>query len=443
QSVVQRRRDPVLVTTAGRDRILVQCFPVPPDRGEMKVRIGMTVPLLLENTHNVQLLLPHFVNRNFKIPYDLTHSIWLESKSPMTSSNYAFKTSNYSSDTFALGGSTSDWDLSRLPNSIKLTRANVVSWSKDPFEASKFVVQQSVVERVPSHLYRIVLVVDTSELMEPYSADIRAALRSIPPDFDVKLVLANSDGLQNITASGVDEIRTRLFDTRFGGGADNIPALLKGWELAAEKPGNNAIVWIHAPQRLQLHSIDELRQRWERRPFGPALYSFRTTTGPDEIEKQLDGINEVKSVPRGSFTLQDLESLFLRLTGQIKTLEFVRTSKMVEQYPIEELTQTSDHLARLWANDEVTRILSARDESLNDEAVILASRYQLVTPVTGAVVLETAQQYSASGLTPVDPGTVPTIPEPEMVALLIVAAMFLAWLAWRKYRTIGGGGCTV
>ncbi|HJP94283.1 MAG TPA: VIT domain-containing protein [Pyrinomonadaceae bacterium] len=33
QQVVARRRDPVLVTTAGRDRILVQCFPVPPDKG--------------------------------------------------------------------------------------------------------------------------------------------------------------------------------------------------------------------------------------------------------------------------------------------------------------------------------------------------------------------------------------------------------------------------
>ena len=443
QSVVQQRRDPVLVTTAGRDRILVQCFPVPPDNGEMKIRIGMTVPLLLEDAHNVQLLLPHFVKRNFAIPYDHTHSIWMESKSPMTSSNYAFKTSHYSSDNFALGGSISDGDLSRPPSSIKLSRANVVSWSKDPFERSKFVVQQSIAESVPSHLYRIVLVVDTSELMKPYAADIREALRSIPPGFDLKLVLANGDGLQNITASGVDEIKTRLFDTPFGGGADNVPALIKGWELAAEKPGNNAIVWIHAPQRLQLHSIEELKQRWERRPFGPALYSFRTTTGSDEIERQLDGINEVKSVPRGSFTLADLENLLLRLTGQTKTLEFVRTSKLVEQYPVEELTQTSDHLARLWANDEVTRILSARDESLNDEAIILASKYQLVTPVTGAVVLETAQQYSASGLTPVDPGTVPTIPEPEMVVLLIVAAMFLGWLAWRKYRTIGGGGCTV
>ena len=141
---------------------------------------------------------------------------------------------------------------------------------------------------------------------------------------------------------------------------------------------------------------------------------------------------------------KDLETLFQRLTGQTKTIEFVRTSKVVVEYPYpHEAVETSDHLARLWANDEVTRILNARDEKLNDAAIMLASSYQIVTPVTGAVVLENAQQYSASGLTPVDPGTVPTIPEPEIVVLLAVVAVFLGWVAHRKYRMVGGNGYTV
>jgi hypothetical protein len=230
----------------------------------------------------------------------------------------------------------------------------------------------------------------------------------------------------------------------FAGGADNTTALLKAWDLAAEKPGNNAIVWIHGPQSIQLHSVDELRQRWERRPYGPVLYSVRTAHGSDEVEKGLDGINEVKSVARTDHLRADLEKLFARLTGQAKTLEFVRTSKRVDQLPdASEAIQTSDHLARLWANDEVARILTARDEKLNSAAITLAAQYQLVTPVTGAVVLESAQQYKDAGLTPVDPGTVPTIPEPEIVVLLIVVAAFLSWLLYRKYRTVGGGGCTV
>lgn len=443
QQVVQQRRDPVLVTTAGRDRILVQCFPVPPDNGEMKIRLGITVPLLLEDLHNARLLLPHFINRNFKIPSDLTHSTWIESKVPMTSTTRSLLTGQFQ-DAFTLGGKLSDLELSQPETSIKLPLPNLNSWSEDPFESNNFLIQQSIVERVPAHLYRIVLVVDTSEGMEHSVHDVAIALKSIPSHFDVKLVLANADELENLIASGIEEISLKLDSATISGGADNTPALLKAWDLAAEKPGNNAIVWVHGPQLMQLEAIEHLRQRWERRPYGPVLYSVRTTAGSDEIEKKLDGVNEVKSVARMDRLQKDLENLFERLTGQTKTFEFVRTSKKIEYYPEPtEASKTSDHLARLWANDEVTRILSARDEKLNDAAITLASRYQLVTPVTGAVVLETAQQYSASGLTPVDPGTVPTIPEPEIVALLIVVAVFLSWLIYRSYRMAGGGGCTV
>jgi hypothetical protein len=63
--------------------------------------------------------------------------------------------------------------------------------------------------------------------------------------------------------------------------------------------------------------------------------------------------------------------------------------------------------------------------------------------VTGAVVLETAAQYRAAGLEPVEAGTVPTIPEPEMVMLLIVAGAFMIWIMYMKYRKGGQGTCTI
>jgi hypothetical protein len=124
-------------------------------------------------------------------------------------------------------------------------------------------------------------------------------------------------------------------------------------------------------------------------------------------------------------------------------LQFVRSSKKLDKHKQMSGAQTSDHLARLWANDEVARILAPRDESLTAEARSRAIQYQLVTPVTGAVVLESAEQYRASGLQPVDAGTVPTIPEPGMVALLIVAGAFMIWLMYMKYRKQGRGSCTV
>ena len=441
RQVIQTRRDPVLVTTAGQDRILVQCFPVPPDNGEMKIRLGITVPLVLEDLHNARLLLPHFLDRNFKIPADFSHLTSIESKVPLTPTGGPFLTGGFE-DKFTVRGRLLDLQLSNPETTIKLPLPHLNSWTEDPFENNNFIIQQSIVERMPVHLYRIVLVVDTSEGMEDAARDLARALRSIPSHFDVKLVL--TDEIENVVASGHEEISLKLNSATFAGGADNTPALFKAWDLAAEKPGNNVIVWVHGSQRMELEPAEQLRHRWNNGLYGPVLYSVRTTGGSDAIEKKLDGITEVKSVARMDRLEKDLENLFVRLTGQATTLEFVRTSKKLDKYSeIVDEIKTSDHLARLWANDEVTRILSARNEKFDDAAITLASRYQLVTPVTGAVVLETDQQYSATGLTPVEPGTVPTIPEPEIVVLLIVVAVFLGWLIHRAYRMAGAGGCIV
>jgi len=61
-------------------------------------------------------------------------------------------------------------------------------------------------------------------------------------------------------------------------------------------------------------------------------------------------------------------------------------------------------------------------------AVALAAGYQLVTPVSGAVVLENRQQFEANRLTPVSRLTVPTVPEPHEWALALIACAALAWL---------------
>jgi len=62
----------------------------------------------------------------------------------------------------------------------------------------------------------------------------------------------------------------------------------------------------------------------------------------------------------------------------------------------------------------------------------MAVGYQLVTPVSGAVVLETVQQYEQAGLEPVDEATVPTIPEPQTIFLMGIVAVMLLWAVIKK-----------
>ena len=447
QVAIRQRRDPVLVTTAGRDRILVQCFPVPPAGGEMKIRVGVTLPLPLADPNVAQLLLPYFADRNFRIADDVYHAIRVKSKTRLRPLDETLAT-HLEDNNVILTGSIRDEDLTPGRAAILVDRSDIKEmWTKDPFDKG-FIVQQKIEERTPAHLQRIVLVVDTSATMLASRWQVQTAVKSLPPEFDVKLLLADADIIgadkwsENM-APGPVAINNVLDYAEFAGGADNMPALLKAWDLAAAKPGNNAIVWIHDPQRMLIRGPEELKQRWNNRPYGPTLYSVQATRGADEIEKMLDGVAEVKSVARTGNLEQDLKSLFARLTGQMKTYEYVRSSKKLDKKLTAEGVETSDHLARLWANDEVARILAPRNDELRDAAITLAARYQLVTPVSGAVVLETEQQYRANDLKPVDAGTVPTIPEPEMIVLFIVAGAFMIWIAYMKYRKSGRGRCTV
>ena len=432
----------VLVSTAGRDRIFVRSYPVTGFRTGIKISIGMTIPLVLESKDEARLILPHFIARNFHMPRNAKHWIMIDSHH-LLNSDYGLavnSTARPHNNGYQLLGSFSDSELMRPDTALRLSRTdsdNAV-WSKNPFETDGNIVKQSVEAHTPAHLRRIVLVVDTSASMAQWQPQIMRALTALPHDMDVKLVLADSEWRHEIdgedgVASGVLVAGMLLAQTRFAGGADNVPALRTAWDLATATPGNNAIVWIHRPQRVILQSVDPLIHRWEERFDGPALYSVQTSIGSDEIEKKLDGINQVKSVVRLGFTLQpDLERLFRQLSGLTPSYEFVRSVKHVNKDSAPEGIETSDQLARLWANDEVARILNARDDSLRGAATMLALRYQLITPVSGAVIQDSNEQFVSSDLESSAAKTYTTRGEPDVGSLLFLAFIFFAWFIYVK-----------
>lgn len=449
QQVVTKRRDPVLVTTAGRDRILVQCFPVEPNGGEMKVRIGITAPLVLEDEGHGRLLLPHFRDRNFRIPDNLTHAVWIESKTRLQSDSRSLEMEQPTATLHAVRGALLDTELSKPESTVRMFRTDGITnvWTHNSTKGDGEVVQQFVRQKQSPTRSRVVLVVDTSRAMRDSAPEISAALKALPRDFELMLILADGNGeyvegaSQKATTASALELARELDRVTFTGGADNVPALARAWDLAAQHPGVSAIVWIHSPQLLQLQSVEDLRQRWERRPDGPTLYAVQTGNGPDRVEEKLDGVFSVESVPRMGRLQSDLEKLFAQLSGRAKMLEYVRSNEKVEQAPnFPNGKETSGHLARLWAHDEVIRLMASQDDKSIEEATKLAVAYQLVTPVSGAVVLETKAQYAAAGLKPVDAGTVPTIPEPEMVMLISLVAGLLSWLLYRQYLLRRAGG---
>jgi len=88
----------------------------------------------------------------------------------------------------------------------------------------------------------------------------------------------------------------------------------------------------------------------------------------------------------------------------------------------------------LWALGEVSRLAASSHPGDRDRAVELAARYQIVTSVSGAVVLENAGQYRETGLTQVNPASSARgVPEPASWGLLIFALMVL-WDLQRRTR---------
>lgn len=450
QQVVSSRRDPVLVTTAGRDRVLVQCFPVPPDGGEMKIRFGITAPLALEDRARGLLRLPHFSDRNFRVPEGSAHAVWIEAKNPLATEGGRLSAEQPRAGLYALRGELKDAELSAAAAVIRTARSAEANEarSRDAHGKDGSVVRQFVGEDETKTPSQVVLVLDTSERVGRWLPEVAAALRTLPPNVEVKLLPAGGNGVYEEEASqflsgNPEEVAGLVEKIDAEGGADNVAALARAWD-AAVGGERGVVVWVHGPQPLLLRPVEELRQRWERRPDGATLYSIQTEVGPDRVSEKLDGIDAIEPVARTGTLQADLESLFARLSGRQKLLRFNRVREGAGGAPAgggedakeakeaKETKETSTHLARLWANDEVARLLADRGKNRTDEAIELAARYQIVTPVSGAVVLETQEQYRQAGLQPVEPGSVPTIPEPEMVLLLGVAAALFILMCFRR-----------
>lgn len=437
QKVVATRRDPILVTTAGPDRILVQCFPVPAG-GAMKVRIGITFPLGIESSELATARLPYFIERNFEVGDASMHQVWFEAKHPFSTPSSAFTTESTPSGAFAVRGNIPDDALAADSSVLKVARdpAATMASTKVLDPKSTDVVRQTFQQIAPYVPSRVVLVVDGSASMRDVVPRIATALDALPDDIEVGLVAAGdtpavlvepAQGARSLVANALTKFACE-------GGRDNTVAVVTAWDMAAHPEG--AIVWIHGPQPVPLAPVEGLIQRFERRPGYPLLYDVQVGRGPNWLLDRLDSIDQLRAASWTGDAPHDLATLFSTWSAgssphTVAYRERVPANSVPDRASVK---QTSDHLARLWANDEVARLVARRTPADRDAAVALAAEYQLVTPVSGAVVLETDAQYAQSGLEPGGQDSIPSIPEPEFYALVLVALAALAWAVASQKR---------
>ncbi|MEN8255970.1 MAG: VIT domain-containing protein, partial [Verrucomicrobiota bacterium] len=382
KKVVRRRRDPVLVTTCGPDRVLMQCYPVPAN-GDMKIRIGITAPLTIPSETGRSLRLPHLLERNFRIPDSVRHAVWIE---------------DFMIDDLA------DADLNSSAATIHTESTVSSCWA----QADDLTVLQEIkpsASKKPGHL---VLVIDSSACMKDHLGKIAASMDSLPQGIPLTVLVADDEPLQ-ISPKDIGRIKAC-------GGKESSAALRKA--LTSRQPTD--VIWIHGPQTWSLDSGEKLRQAMERQS-NIRLFDFQVGHGPHRLIEKLDRLSGFHSVPRTANIETDLANLLRTLSGESEIWKAVRTS-IGNGNPA--VHKTNGHLVRLFALDQIRADLSDGKPG-NETALALALKHHLVTPVSGAVVLETQQQYDEANLKPVDSQNVPGVPEPGVLVLFVLAALLL------------------
>ena len=439
RKVVQRRRDPVLVTTCGPDRVLVQCFPVPPSGGSMKIRLGITSPLDLDALDLGLLRLPYFIESNFNLPETGTHSVWIESEGKLAApaGMEGWVADQTPGKGFALRGSfqTSMLDM---PLAVKVARPGAASecHAVDKRGPVPQAIRQVIREKPVEMPGRIVVVIDGSRKMGEYRGALESIVAALPEGCEFAALLAADEvrelvPLQPLTAPALERFAGQVKAARLAYGCDNVRALANAWD-AAGGATNSAILWLHAAQPVDFGGLEQLRQKWERRSGNPVLLCAQFGPGPNVVVQGLDKISAVRSIVRSGDTAEDVRRALALWAGKGRAYRIERNAE--GQTALPPGASASDHVARLWALDEVRRLSASGLDADRTRSLEMARLYQLVTPVSGAVVLETQQQYREADLEPVSSQSVPTIPEPGTWLLLAAGSLvLLVFYRWR-YR---------
>jgi hypothetical protein len=159
------------------------------------------------------------------------------------------------------------------------------------------------------------------------------------------------------------------------------------------------------------------------------IYEIEAVAGPNRLAEAIYRTGCIKRGP----PLLSPERDFAQFLKDLQTEHPQATWTWKRSASLENIpgTKVWDHLARLWAASAV----EASTSPLTDAArADLASHYQLVTLFSGAVVLETQQQYAEHGLTPADGSatpSVPNVPEPS-TSLLVILATAVAMLRRKR-----------
>jgi hypothetical protein len=270
----------------------------------------------------------------------------------------------------------------------------------------RFLIREPITLSQPG-AEKLIVVIDGSVSLGTCKQGLIRALEKIG-ETNLYLLLAD-DRAEKIDLKQLDA-------HRFTGGRNNEPALREGIRMAKEHRW--PVVWVHGPQAVGLTQTEALTQLLERGTAKPMIYQVEVGSGPNRLA---EAIYRTGCLRRGPAIVENIDPLgdFLQKLRSPRD-EPAWNWKRAAATPVGAV-MVWDQLARFWAGSAVEdpRVVMTDADRAN-----LAARYQLVTPFSGAVVLETEQQYKDHGLKPVDGDAtpqIPNVPEPSVWLMFVIS----------------------
>ncbi len=436
---ISQRRDPALLTVSGSNSVALECFPVP-SHGTLKVKVGFTIPLELCDSSAV-LTLPFFEGRTFDRPDSVCRSIWIESRAPMETGIPGIEVETRADGRTVLQGKVPEIQFEQPGTAIiRIPQAIAVPASADSaLSETRATVHLDAGQAVTPALC---LIIDGSVGMAEAMAkmDWNALIEALPTGSQIRAI--QTGPLPRVWkeefAPPSPELVAWLKGLTYEGGQDPAPALEKAWEWAAGQ-ANGAILWVHDALPIELSSVEGLQQRMRRQPQSAngapiVLYALGYTSENNVVMEKLDTAPMIRPLPILSDAKETSSHAVRQIAGALPRARYELLPNGPADGPA---SPDKGHGARLAVAERVRLMAWQGTPQEKAEATKLAMSNRLVTPLSGAVVLQTAQQYKDHNLNPSnDLDAVPIVPEPEEWALIAVAFL-AATVAWSRHRKLG------
>ena len=377
----------------------------------MRFRIGITMPLELESSTAAIVPLPYFLDRNFTVPTKIKHHLWVESRGDLEFPGKKLSLGITDEGKHRLQIAVASNKLSSIAREIQVSRRDISKFWNVWDKGEQPVV--GTLREVAQVARPTIVVLDGSWAMRSRWDDVLALLKQSTNVTEIVLAGEESQAYAFDTPDARKQTLKSLQRYKPNRGRNNIAALRAAWSSTIGVD-NSQIVWIHGPQPFALATVTTLLRPFSR-SNAPDLVDVPVLVGPNVVIDGLPLRRNIHSVP----LLGENIDTFWDRVERMDSLPF----DLEKGSPPANSHNTSRHLSRLWAVQSIVQGWANGEEW--DDLVPIAEQYRIVSPVSGAVVLETNSQYHQAGLS-APKNNLPQTATPAVLLFLVGVVLLTA-----------------